>query len=38
MLTMDTEKAGIDGLQVTPCTAAPAARPGGAKKSVPKKK
>jgi hypothetical protein len=38
MLTMDTEKAGIEGLQVSPCTAAPAARPGGAKKSVPKKK
>lgn len=38
MLTMDTEKAKIEGLQVTPCTAAPAARPGAKKGATPKKK
>ena len=38
MLTMDTEKAKIEGLQVTPCTAAPPARPAGKKGATPKKK
>jgi hypothetical protein len=38
MLTMDTEKAKIDGLQVTPCAAGPAARPGVRKGVAPKKK
>ncbi len=39
MLTMDTEKAKIEGLQVTPCSAAaPAARPGAKKGVTPKKK
>jgi tetratricopeptide (TPR) repeat protein len=38
MLTMDTEKAKIEKLQVTPCTAAPAARPSGKKSATPKKK
>jgi len=36
MLTMDTEKAKIEGLKTTPCAGAPA-RPG-VKKSAPKKK
>jgi hypothetical protein len=37
MLTMDTEKAKVEGLQVTPCTTAPA-RPAGKKGATPKKK
>ncbi|MBZ5623250.1 MAG: hypothetical protein LAQ69_31690 [Acidobacteriia bacterium] len=36
MLTMDTEKAKIEGLKTTPCAAAPAR--GGTKKGVPAKK
>ena len=32
LLTMDTEKTSIDGLKVTPCTAAPAAHPAVKKK------
>jgi hypothetical protein len=38
MLTMDTEKAKIEGLQVTPCAAAPPARPAGKKGGASKKK
>jgi hypothetical protein len=39
MLTMDTEKAKIEGLKVSACSAAPAGRSGaGAKKAAPKKK
>jgi hypothetical protein len=38
MLTMDTEKTKIEGLQVTPCAAAPPARPAGKKGGSPKKK
>ena len=38
MLTMDTEKAKIEGLKTTPCAAAPAARPRRRKKAAPKKK
>jgi len=39
MLTMDTEKAKIEGLQATPCAGgAPAARPGVKKGGTPKKK
>ena len=37
MLTMDTEKAKVDGLSVTPCAAAPARR-GGARRAAVKKK
>ncbi len=37
MLTMDTEKAKIEGLQVTPCAATPT-RPAGKKSATPKKK
>lgn len=37
LLTMDTEKAKIEGLQVTPCAATPPARPA-TKKGTPKKK
>jgi len=37
LLTMDTEKAKIEGLKVSPCAAAPAGR-GGVKKAAPKKK
>jgi hypothetical protein len=37
LLTMDTEKAKIEGLKVSPCAAAPASR-GGVKKAAPKKK
>jgi hypothetical protein len=36
MLTMDTEKASITGLNLTPCTAAPVKK-AAPKKSVPKK-
>jgi hypothetical protein len=42
MLTMDTEKAKIEGLKVSACSAAPAGRSGaakgGTKKAAPKKK
>jgi tetratricopeptide (TPR) repeat protein len=38
MLTMDTEKAKIEGLKTTPCGAAPAARPGVKKGGTTKKK
>src|SRR3954453_19450522 len=38
MLTMDTEKAKVEGLQVTPCAGAPAARPATKKGVTSKKK
>jgi hypothetical protein len=38
MLTMDTEVAAVQGLNLSPCTAAPAAKKGGAAKKAPGKK